>query len=129
MIACGRSPMFVRLFRVLGSLKLAVVLLVIIAGVLAIATFYESAASTKAVTTQVYKSWWFNYLLLGLLAVNVASAAFTRWPWKRKHIGFVITHAGIITILGGCGAAFHYGTEGMLELRVGEPPADRKSVV
>ncbi len=114
--------MLARLLKIFGSLKLAVVLLVIITAVLAVATFYESAESTKAATTQVYKSWWFNYVLLGLLAVNLAAAALTRWPWKRKHIGFVITHAGIIIILGGCGAAFHYGTEGMMELRVGHPP-------
>jgi hypothetical protein len=115
--------MFVRLLKVFGSLKLAVVLLGVITIILAAATFYESAESSKAATQHIYKTWWFNYGLLGLLAVNLAAAALTRWPWKRKHVGFVITHAGIIIILGGCGAAFHYGTEGMLELRVGGRPA------
>lgn len=115
--------MLARLLKFFGSLKLAVVLLVAIAAVLTVATFYESAENSRAAALNFYKTWWFNYGLLGLLAVNLAAAALTRWPWKRKHVGFVVTHAGIIVILGGCGAAFHYGTEGMMELRVGHPPS------
>jgi len=110
-----------KLVEFFGSLKLAVLLLVAITIVLAVATFYESAESTQAVMLRVYRTWWFNGLL-ALLAVNIAAAALTRWPWKRKHIGFVITHIGLIILLGGCSAAFHYGTEGMMEMHVGEAP-------
>ena len=112
-----------RVIKFFGSLKLAVVLLTTLTVILAVGTFYESSESTRAAMLNVYRTWWFNGLL-ALLAINVAAAALTRWPWKRKHIGFVVTHAGIIVLLGGCSAAFHYGTEGMLELHVGEPPAN-----
>ncbi len=111
-----------RLMKFLGSLKLAVGLLVALAAILAVATFYESSHSSRAALLTIYRSWWFN-ALLALLAVNIAAAALTRWPWKRRHVGFVITHAGLIVILGGCSAAFHYGTEGMMELHVGSPPS------
>jgi hypothetical protein len=111
-----------RILNFFGSLKLAVTLLSTIAVVLTVTTFYESGSGTRSATVHVYQSWWFNYVLLGLLAVNVAAAALTRWPWKRRHVGFVITHTGIIVMLAGCGAAFHYGTEGMMNLRVGNPP-------
>lgn len=104
-----------------GSLKLAVVVLSLLAVGMATGTFLESHDNARVAAQIVYRNWWFNGLL-ALLAVNVASAALTRWPWKRRHIGFVITHAGIITLLGGCSAAFHYGTEGMMEMRVGQPP-------
>jgi hypothetical protein len=110
-----------QLLEFFGSLRLAVVLLVGLALILAVATFYESATSTKAAVLHVYRSWWFN-ALLGLLAVNLAAAALSRWPWKRRHIGFVITHAGIIILLGGCSASFIAGTEGMMELHVGANP-------
>ena len=110
-----------KILEFFGSLKLAVVLLLIITGVLAFATFYESARSTPAVMQAVYRTWWFNGLL-GLLAINIAAAALTRWPWKKRHIGFVITHLGLILLLGGCSAAFHYGAEGMMELHVGNQP-------
>jgi hypothetical protein len=106
-----------------GSLKLAVVVLSLLAVGMAVGTFLESHDNAGVAARIVYRSWWFNGLL-ALLAINVAAAALTRWPWKRKHVGFVITHAGIIILLGGCSAAFHYGTEGMMERRVGDPPSN-----
>jgi hypothetical protein len=112
-----------RLLRFFGSLKLAVIVLLLLAVAMAVGTFLESRDSARVAAQVVYRSWWFNGLL-ALLAINVAAAALTRWPWKRKHIGFVITHAGIIILLGGCSAAFHYGTEGMMEIRVGQPPSN-----
>jgi hypothetical protein len=112
-----------RLLKFFGSLKLAVVVLLLLAIAMTAGTILESRESSRVAARVVYRSWWFNGLL-ALLAVNVAAAALTRWPWKRKHVGFVITHAGIIILLGGCSAAFHYGTEGMMEMRVGEPPAN-----
>ncbi len=112
-----------RFLKFFGSLKLAVVVLLLLAVAMAVGTFLESRDSARVAAQVVYRSWWFNGLL-ALLAINVAAAALTRWPWKRKHVGFVITHAGIITLLGGCSAAFHYGTEGMMEMRVGQPPAN-----
>ena len=110
-----------RLLKFFGSLKLAVVVLCLLAASMAFGTFLESRENSRVAAQVVYRSWWFNGLL-ALLAVNVAAAALTRWPWKRKHVGFVITHAGIIILLGGCSTAFHYGTEGMMEMRVGDPP-------
>ena len=110
-----------KLLNLLGSLKLACVLLAAVAVILAVATFYESSTSSRSALLNVYRTWWFNGLLV-VLAINVAAATFVRWPWKRRNVGFVVTHAGIIVLLGGCSAAFHYGTEGIIELRVGEPP-------
>ncbi|HUI08554.1 MAG TPA: cytochrome c biogenesis protein ResB [Verrucomicrobiae bacterium] len=112
-----------RFLRFFGSLKLAVVVLLLLAMSMATGTFLESRDNARVAAQVIYRSWWFNGLL-ALLAVNVAAAALTRWPWKRRHVGFVITHAGIIILLGGCSAAYHYGTEGMMEMRVGNPPAN-----
>ncbi len=112
-----------RFLKFFGSLKLAVVVLLLLAVAMAAGTFLESHDNSRVAAQIVYRSWWFNGLL-AVLAVNVAAAALSRWPWKRKHVGFVITHAGIIILLGGCSAAFHYGTEGMMEMRVGDTPAN-----
>lgn len=111
-----------QILKSFGSLKLAVVLLAVIAGVCAVATVYESKTSPQAALRLFYRSWWFT-AVLALLSANVAAAALARWPWKKKQIGFVTTHIGLIVLLGGCSAAFHYGTEGMMPLRVGETPA------
>ncbi len=82
-----------RLLKFFGSLKLAVVVLSLLAVGMAAGTFLESRESSRVAAQVVYRSWWFNGLL-ALLAVNIGAAALTRWPWKRKACGVhVITHA------------------------------------
>ncbi len=83
-------------FRWLGSLHMAVPLLVAIAAVLGYGTFYETRFGTAAVQQFVYRSWWFQ-LLLAFLAVNLGVAALQRYPWQRKHLPFVMAHIGIIS--------------------------------
>ncbi len=97
----------------LGSLKIAVPLLVAIAGVLAWGTIYEARFGTSAVQRFVYHSWWFQ-LLLGFLGVNLAVAALGRYPWKRRHLPFVLAHLGIILILLGGIIGGRFGIEGQL---------------
>ena len=75
--------------RVLGSLKLAVVLLATLAAVIAAATILEAKYSRTHAQWFVYNATWF-VILLGILGVNIFCAAAIRWPWKRHQIGFVI---------------------------------------
>jgi hypothetical protein len=57
--------------------------------------------------------------------VNLAAAAFSRYPWKKHHAGFVITHAGIITLLVGALVGRIWGIEGTMTLFVGDGPSNR----
>lgn len=107
------------MLRLLGSLQIAVVLLVLIAGVLAWGTIYEARFGTAAVQRFVYTSWWFQ-ALLGFLAVNLAVAALQRWPWQRRHTPFVLAHIGIILILVGGIIGSRFGVDGQLIIREGE---------
>lgn len=102
----------------LASLSLAVTLLAMLAAVLAAGTFAESRLGTKAAQTLVYRTWWFS-VLLGMLGVNLTMAALSRRPWKRKHTGFVITHAGILLILAGSVVTQQFGVEGQVTLTEG----------
>ncbi len=108
-----------RPFRFLGSLKVAVPILVTIAGVLAWGTIYEARFGTAAVQRFVYGSWWFQGVL-AFLAVNLATAALLRTPWKRKHIPFVLAHIGIILILTGGILGGRLGVQGQLIIPEGE---------
>ncbi len=85
-------------FRFLASLKLAVILMINLAVVLAYGTVYESINGPQAVALDIYQSKWFA-LLMALLGVNILCAALIRFPWKRRQTGFVITHAGLIILL------------------------------
>lgn len=115
------SPVW-RAVHALGSLDLAMLLLITLTGVCAAATFLESGFSARVARAYVYGSPWFN-LWLTLLCLNLICSAATRWPWQRHHAGFVITHAGIIVLLGGALLGRARGFEGSVDLSRGATPA------
>lgn len=108
-----------RLLRLLGSLRIAVPLLIAIAAVLSWGTIYEARFGTAAVQRVVYQAWWFH-LLLGFLAVNLAAAAIERYPWQRRHTPFLCAHLGIILILIGGILGGRFGVEGQLIIPEGQ---------
>ncbi len=105
--------------QLLGSLKLAVVLLGTLAAVIATATILEANHGRLYAQWYVYHSGWF-IALLALLGVNILCAALARFPWKRHQTGFVVTHAGLLILLGGAIYSFVGGIEGQVSLREGE---------
>jgi len=113
-----------RIIGWLGSLQLALVLLATIAIACAIATFAESSFDARVAQAYIYQAPWF-IVWLGVLCVNLFAVTLTRWPWKRRHTGFIITHYGIITLLVGAMIGLHAGFEGNVTLRAGEPPVRR----
>ena len=110
--------------HLLGSLNLAVFLIITIAGAIAFATIMESKFDSAVARYYIYNAAWFNVWLLGL-ALNLLCAAFTRWPWQRKHLGFVVTHAGIILMLTGAVIGRTFGFEAFVTLDKTKPPENR----
>ncbi|ALJ56837.1 Cytochrome c biogenesis protein Ccs1 [Candidatus Xiphinematobacter sp. Idaho Grape] len=117
------SPIW-KLIYLFGSLKLALVLLATLAAACAVATFTESNFSIKLAQATVYKAPWFT-CWLALLCINLLAVTLTRWPWQRKHIGFVITHFGIVTLLVGALVGSTWGFEGNVTLRVDDAPTNQ----
>ncbi len=107
-----------KIFRFLSSLRLAVILLAVLIVATAIGTICESRFDAKVARAYVYDAPWFDGWMI-LLAVNLAAAAFSRYPWKKHHTGFVITHAGIITLLLGAVVGRIWGIEGTMTLFMG----------
>lgn len=105
--------------RTLGSLKMAVLLLIAIAAVLAWGTFYEARYGTPAVQRAVYTAAWFQ-AILAFLGVNLAAAAGSRFPWRRRHLPFVLAHVGIIAVLIGGIVGGRFGVEGQLVIPEGQ---------
>lgn len=108
-----------KIFGFLSSLKLAVIVILSLAAVLAAGTVSESIYDTETAKHYVYDTWWFA-ALLGLLAANVLCSALSRWPWKRHHIGFLVTHLGILVLLAGSFVTLLEGYEGQMILAEGE---------
>ncbi len=90
--------------------------------VLVAALLYEGDHGTAAVRKVVYGAWWFD-LVLGLLALNIFSAAAVRYPWQKRLTGFVITHAGLLVLLAGSFVTRHFGVEGRVRLPEGAATA------
>jgi len=107
-----------------GSLWVALILLATIAIACAVATFAEANFNTRIAQAYIYKSPWF-LLWLAVLCVNLFAVTLTRWPWQKKHIGFVVTHYGIITLLAGAVIGMVTGFEGNVTLQKDGPPATR----
>ena len=106
-----------------ASLKLAVVLMVVLAGVLALTTLLEAAQGRDYAQWYVYHSNWF-IALLGLLAANILAATLIRYPWGRARLGFVLAHLGLLVLLAGSIATFMGGIEGSITLGEGETARD-----
>ena len=119
-----RDSVFWTAVHLLGSLNLAIVLILTIAGAVAFATIVESKFDTKVAAYYIYDNPWFACWLL-VLALNLLCAALTRWPWQRKHLGFVVTHAGIILMLIGGVIGKWVGFEAFVTLDKTKPPESR----
>lgn len=111
------------IFRFFSSLKLAVILLAVLIVASIAGTIYESSFDAKVARAYIYGAPWFN-LWLVLLAANLAVSAFSRWPWKRHHVAFLVTHLGIITLLTGSLIGRFFGIEGTMTLFKGEAPTN-----
>lgn len=84
-----------------------------------VGTIEESRFDARIAQYKIYHATWFT-LWLGVLCINLAAAALTRWPWKKRHTGFVTTHAGIIILLIGSMIGKHFGIEGSMTLNAGQ---------
>jgi hypothetical protein len=107
------------LFGFFSSVKLAVILILSLGAILAVGTFYEAEYGTPAAQRVIYKSWFVSVEMF-LLILNLACAAMDRYPWKKHHVGFVVTHAGIITLIMGSFITQQKGIDGNIALGINE---------
>src|SRR5881275_2239241 len=113
-----------RVFKFFASLQLAVVLLAVLIVAAIAGTLYESSFDAKVARAYVYGAPWFNIWLV-LLGANLTCSALSRWPWRKHHVAFLITHLGIITLLIGSLIGRIWGIEGTITLFKGDPPTNR----
>lgn len=111
------------LARFFASVKLAVILLLVLIIAAIAGTIYESSFDAKVARAYVYGAPWFN-LWLVLLGANLAVSALSRWPWRKHHTAFLVTHLGIITLLVGSLIGRIWGIEGTITLFKGDPPTN-----
>ena len=98
---------------ILGSLRLAVALMFVLALVLAWATWVENCYGAAAARLGFYGAWWFTALWL-VFGLNVLAAMLVRLPWKRHQLGFIVAHLGLLVLLLGCLITREAGVDALL---------------
>lgn len=101
------------------SYKTAIVLLLIYALGLAIATFVEKYTDTQTAKTLIYYSPLFILLQL-LLVVNFIFSSIKHRLFKKGKWGFILVHGAFIVILAGALTTHIFSKEGVIHLRENE---------
>ncbi len=102
----------------LGSIQFAVPVLVLVAIALGVGTFLESTQNVRVARQYVYGSWWFLGVM-ALVCVSLIFAVISRYPWKRRHVGFITVHAALVTLIGAGFWSMFERVEGHLALQEG----------
>ncbi|PIP94859.1 MAG: hypothetical protein COW00_14580 [Bdellovibrio sp. CG12_big_fil_rev_8_21_14_0_65_39_13] len=116
---CLMKDVLKKLFKFLSSVKLAIPIMLILLVCSVIGTLYESQFNAEYAALKVYKTPWFLAILL-LLWINILFAALSRLPWKKRHIGFLITHLGMLTLLFGSFLTMIWGIDGSMQVYEGD---------
>ncbi|GAB4019888.1 MAG: hypothetical protein Fur0010_22240 [Bdellovibrio sp.] len=104
----------------IGSMKFAVVIILIFTIFMTIGTFVESYHGTEFANRTVYKTWYF-ILTQGLMFLSILFAAFRRLPPKKRLYGFYTIHSGLIIIGIGSVATYIAGVDGSIYLPPNTP--------
>ncbi|MBN8540288.1 MAG: cytochrome c biogenesis protein ResB [Deltaproteobacteria bacterium] len=108
-----------KIIKALASLKLAVVIIVMIGIVTAWGTIVEAQFDALAAKKLVYDSIWM-WVPMVLLVISLTAVMIDRWPWQKRHTGFVLAHIGIIILLLGSLITQRFGVDGSISFGIGE---------
>lgn len=103
-----------------ASLKLAVFVILAMGAMSAWGTIVESIyQDAKRAQETVYHSWW-SYTIFVLLTINLTAVIIDRYPWKKKHAGFISAHIGIIILIAGSILTRYWGIDGSMAMGIQE---------
>lgn len=108
------TRLLLSLFHFLGGLTFALMLLSTVAICVIIGTILESKSDSHLYAANSIYAHPLFFLLLGAFFINILFAALRRWPFKRRHTPFLITHLGLLMVIGGTIAKNWFGTQGAM---------------
>ena len=110
---------FMWLIRKIGSVAFAVGASLILAVLLIISTSLEGIYGSAFAQLHFYQARWFD-ILLALLWLNIFCSTLLRFPYRKHHIGFLVTHIGILGLLMGALLTRLLGVEGRMIIYEGQ---------
>lgn len=97
-----------------GSVYFAIILIASTALFVTAGTILESLTdSHKHASAYTYNHPIFVVLLWGFF-INILVSALRRWPFKKRHIPFLVTHLGLLMILSGVMIKLQWGVQGYM---------------
>ncbi len=99
-----------KIYHFLGGLIFAILLIFCTALLAAWGTFYEG----------VYEGLLFQLLIIGFF-LNILISTLRRYPFKKNHIPFIITHLGLLTLITSLFIKSVWGIQGTIPLNLDEP--------
>ncbi len=108
-----------QIYNLIISTKTMVVLFILFATAMAVATFIENDFGTPTARTLVYNSFWFELLMI-LLAVNLIGNIIRFKMYQRKKWPVFLFHIAFLLILVGAGVTRYISFEGMMPIQEGE---------
>ena len=96
--------------------RAAGIYLILFAASIAIATFVENDFGTSAAQKVIFKSWWFELLLL-LFGITIIVNIFKFRMIPQRKWPLLLFHGAIIVILIGAGVTRYLGFEGVMHIR------------
>lgn len=92
--------------------------MILFAVAIAVATFVENDFGTSSAQKIIFKSWWFE-LLMVLFGITIVVNIFRFRMIQQKKWATFSFHASMIIILLGAGVTRYFGYEGMMHIREG----------
>jgi len=93
--------------------------IIIFAVAIGVATFVENDFGTSSAQNAIFKTWWFE-LILVLFAISLIINIFRFRMIQQKKWAILTFHASIVVILLGAGVTRYFGSEGMMHIRQGQ---------
>jgi len=111
---------FKKINKPFASLKLAVFVILATGAMSAWGTIVESMyQDARRAQELVYHSW-YSYTIFSLLVVNLVAVIIDRYPWKKRHLGFISAHVGIIILIAGSVVTRYFGIDGSMAFNINE---------
>ena len=122
-MAATSSDPILRFLRFLGSIQMAMILIIACAIAMIFGTVIESRHDAEIAKALVYRTPWFWGILI-LIGVNLAVAVINRLPLKRHQYSFAVVHLGFILMLAGGLITSMIGYEGQLYVTEGQASSE-----
>jgi len=103
-----------------GSLKFAVIIIMVFTIFMIVGTFAESYYGTEFANRLIYKKWPFMLIQL-VMYLSILMATFKRFPFIKAYYGFYTLHLGLLLIFSGSFVTYYSGIDGNITLVPGIP--------